>query len=664
MGPVSQVSRGCETERATPEEVIFPVSLPVEKIQQREEELEVSSLGGRLNFFAPHWERITNNPYIVDWVRGYRLPFINLPRPEDCSPVKGQSQSNPDLLQECIKELLEKGVIEKVPGRNCHFLSPFFLIERPNKQPRFILNLKKLNTFIKQVHFKMEDYRTALKLVQKGAFMCTIDLKDAYYAIPVHRSHRRFLAFRFQGAIYQYRTLPFGLSSAPYAFTKLTRPVVTWLRKAGVSCVIYLDDFLIIDRDAETCRKNTRLAVKFLESLGFIINYEKSELAPHTQRTYLGFIFNSRNMTLSLPQEKRERIFILLSELITLDSCSIRHLAKVIGLLVSVCPAIRYGWLYTKNLERFKTAALLQEGHNFNRVVEIPVELQPDILWWKGSILNSFNKIRSDSFDIEIFSDSSTSGWGAYSGSQSTHGWWSLEDQSEHIHFLELKSAFLALKCFASDLRSVDILLRVDNTTAISYINRMGSVKYPKLSFLARELWQWCERRDIWVQASYIPSACNSVADFESRILPSETEYELNNKIFRKIVRVFGEPQIDLFASYLNRKCTVYASFLPDPESYTVDAFTISWRDIYFYAFPPFCLILRVLNKIKKDQAEGIMVVPKWESQPWYPLWKNMLTDGPIVFHPVENPIIFPFSTLSPPACSLEVGRLSGKLCC
>lgn len=100
-------------------------------------------------------------------------------------------------------------------------------------------------------------------------------------------------------------------------------------------------------------------------------------------------------------------------------------------------------------------------------------------------------------------------------------------ERKQHINHLELIVAFYALKCFASDCRKCEILFRVDNTTALAYINRMGGIQYPTLNRLARNIWQWCGRREIWVVASYIPSHENIDADRESRRTNIDTEWEL-----------------------------------------------------------------------------------------------------------------------------------------
>lgn len=179
-----------------------------------------------------------------------------------------------------------------------------------------------------------------------------------------------------------------------------------------------------------------------------------------------------------------------------------------------------------------------------------------------------------------------------------------------HINELELMAVFLGLKCFASDKKNYNILLRVENTTAIAYINRMGGSRLANLSNLAKDIWKWCETRKIWIFASYIRSSENCEVDEESRKLESETEYELSDGAYQEIISVLGKPEIDLFASRANTKCEQYVSWLRDPESMTIDAFTLNWKPWFFYAFTPFSCILRVLRKISRERSKGIVVVP------------------------------------------------------
>ncbi|KAI8428911.1 hypothetical protein MSG28_007543, partial [Choristoneura fumiferana] len=189
---------------------------------------------------------------------------------------------------------------------------------------------------------------------------------------------------------------------------------------------------------------------------------------------------------------------------------------------------------------------------------------------------------------LEIYTDASSSGWGAVCGEDKVNGTWKSSERESHINYLELLAVHLGLKSFARDMTNCAILLRVDNTTAISYVNRMGGVQFPHLNELSRSIWQWCEKRHIWIYASYINTKEN-IADAESRkAVNPDTEWELSDNAFKTIVQRFGKPEIDLFASRSNAKCSNFISWKPDPDALAVDAFTTSWRSKFFYAFPPF----------------------------------------------------------------------------
>ncbi|XP_067204322.1 uncharacterized protein [Linepithema humile] len=298
----------------------------------------------------------------------------------------------------------------------------------------------------------------------------------------------------------------------------------------------------------------------------------------------------------------------------------------------------------------------------------LPASLREDLLWWKAVLKNKSqrNYIRSGRFDIEIFSDASLTGWGAASGGARTHGFWSPEDKQHHINYLELLATFHALRCFASHLQGSNILLRVDNSTALSYINRMGSVKFPILSELARKIWYWCAKRDIFIYALYISSVQNIEADTESRVVSEETEWALGQEYFDRINCYFGRFDIDLFATSINSKCQRFVSWHPDPLAQAVDAFSLNWSTFYFYAFSPFILIFKVLRKIITDKAEGVVVVPWWPAQPWFPLFNQLIVNQPIQFEPDINMLSSPFRDVHPAwnRISLVAAKLSGKSFC
>lgn len=540
-----------------------------------------------------------------------------------------------------VQKLLTLGAITQCVSTNDEFISKTFLAPKPNGDKRFILNLKNLNKFISKLHFKMEDYRTASKLLSTNGFMATIDLKEAYFLLPIRESDKKYLRFQFENEnldiiTYQFNAMPYGLSVAPRAFTKVIREVISHLRRQGFKSVFFLDDILCIGDSYKECFNNVKTTIELLKCLGFVVNFEKSSLIPKQTCKYLGFIYDSVNQTLSLPCEKRQKIFDLVNKFSLLSKCSIREFAQLIGVLVAACPAIKYGWVYTKILERHRFLAL-QKYHTYDAVLQLNPEISKDLNWWKSNVWENNNSLRAANFDLEIYSDASRTGWGAVCNNERAHGAWTNDELELHINYLELLAVFLALKYFATHYTNYTILLRVDNTTAISYINRMGGIQFPHLNDLSRQIWQWCEERNNWLFASYINTKDNYEADQESRRFNPDTEWQLSNSAFNKISKSFGIPEIDLFASRANAKCKIYVSWRKDPDAICVDAFTINWNNKFFYAFPPFPIIIKCLQKIIQDKATGIFIFPSWPSQAWYPQLLSLIVSDIIWLSPTQH---------------------------
>ncbi|VEN50435.1 unnamed protein product [Callosobruchus maculatus] len=554
-----------------------------------------------------------------------------------------------------------RAIVQCQPTKN-QFISPIFLIKKSNGKRRLILNLKSLNSYLSPDHFKLEDIRTALKLMNQNCFLASVDLKDAYFLINVNVSHRKYLRFTFNNHLYEFTCMPFGICTAPFVSTKLMKPIVAKLRETGLLSVVYLDDFLLFGNTWQECKFNVSSTCSLLQSLGFVINKQKSQLQPANQCRFLGFILDSKSMQTSLPPDRKSSVSNTIKRFSSIKSCTIRQFASFVGKLVSVCPAVQYGWAYTKEFERVKYLALQKSEGNYNRKIYIPNHLKPDFEWWKSNIILPFSPIYSNDFIMEIFSDASTTGWGVVCNGKKANGFWTESQKTRHINYLELPAAFLGLNQFAKNANKCEILLRIDNTTAIAYINRQGGTRFPALNGLAKKIWQWCEKRQIRVFASYISSSENKEADFESRRLITETEWELSDSAFAVIVENFGLPTIDLFASANNKKCPMFVSWKPEIDAQAIDAFTISWTDLKFYAFPPFSLNLAVIKKIIKDKAEGILVVPWWPNQPWFPLLQR-ITISHILLSPSNT--LLTFNRTPHPLwkkTTLAAAAVSGKL--
>ena len=77
----------------------------------------------------------------------------------------------------------------------------------------------------------MDTLQTIITLMSPNCFMASVDIKDAYYTVPVHEKHRKYLKFLWNGKLYQFTNMPNGLSCCPGLFTKILKPPVTALHK-------------------------------------------------------------------------------------------------------------------------------------------------------------------------------------------------------------------------------------------------------------------------------------------------------------------------------------------------------------------------------------------------------------------------------------------------
>lgn len=96
----------------------------------------------------------------------------------------------------------------------------------------------------------METLKSTINLLSAESFIVTVDLKDAYYHVPIHPDYQKFLLVAVQidsQVIHlQYQALPFGIAIAPRNFTKIVAEMAAHIMEEGGIFFPYLDDFLLI----------------------------------------------------------------------------------------------------------------------------------------------------------------------------------------------------------------------------------------------------------------------------------------------------------------------------------------------------------------------------------------------------------------------------------
>lgn len=482
----------------------------------------------------------------------------------------------------------------------------------------------------------MESVLLLKDILNKNMWLCKIDLKDAYFSIPVHQADRKYLQFEWKGGVYQYTCLPFGLAVSPYVFTKVTKPIIAFLRRKGYKLIVYLDDVLVVAETAEEATLICEEAQQNFMQAGFKINLEKSVIKPTQKLEFLGFLVDTRELTFALPVEKIRRIQSLANDFLQKQSVTPREVACFVGLITAAKTALRSSTLRIRQLQLDMIKAL-HLVRNWDKTFVLSRESIKDLHWWSEQKEFPPSPINVEEVTLEIASDASLEGWGSSALGTSTGGKWSPEDKLSypHINQLELLAAFLSLKCFwTPEYTSIRLLL--DNKSAVAYINKLGGTKSIQLNKLALQMWEWCVERNVWVTAEHIPGVDNCLADWESRFHTDYSSWKLNKKVFHLIAERF-RPKVDLFADRNTFQLPTYWSWKPDPDAEGVDAFTVKWKNLAAYAFPPFCLIARCVQKVLQEEADLLLVAPVWTSQFWYPMLLTSLWSPPILLPAIPD---------------------------
>jgi hypothetical protein len=584
-------------------------------------------LGGRLRFFVDFWRKIAPNREIISLILGAVIPFTSPPQQNRVPPQCKFNREESFEVKKMVSELLKMEAIEPVDRRDDQFVSQLFLVTNKDLSKRAILNVKPINKqFLPKQHFKMETLQKILPLIRRFDWFGSWDLRKGYFNIAVHPDFHRFFCFEFDGQRYQFKCLVMGLSLAPLFFTKLMSVLVQVARSWGIRVSVYLDDSLTRAPSFQEAKSDHECFGNLLQLAGFLLHGEKSVKVPVQRIEHLGFIIDSVSMLLEVPESKELNIRVAVKNLIRdirlRKRISIRRVARVIGLLVSVLPASRYGRLHYRQLERAKIVAL-NNSQDFNRKCRWPMTCLSDLKWWRDSPVGW-----KCSFDIcvptsTLITDASLQGWGAIWNGDEIFGPWESDSESR-IDELELLAVLFALQCWGDELQIGEVIqLWCDNQVAVAYIKNMGG-RIERLDKIARDIWFELESRNVFMVASYINTKENP-ADALTRGVTNkkqllDCEVQLNPAIFQWLVLQGPfQPKIDWFASSRNAQLPRFFSWNPEPAAEGTDAFAFVWSCAEGYMFPPFILIPRILRKIIEDRAAVILIHPDWPGALWAP---------------------------------------------
>ncbi|MCG7876850.1 MAG: DNA N-6-adenine-methyltransferase [Candidatus Thiodiazotropha endolucinida] len=580
---------------------------------------------GRLKQNIEFWRNIGANSFVLDIIEnGYKIPFYSFP-PKMRLKNNNSAVSNAEFVTEAIADLLNRGLVVKC-NNIPHCVNPLSVSVQSSGKKRLILDLSLVNKHIWKVSVKYEDLKVALLFLNKNDWMVKWDIHSAYHHVSMSDLHTDFLGFSWtypSGTIFmKFVVLPFGLSTAPYVYTKLSRPLIAKWRAESKRAVMYLDDGFGCSHSKESTEIMAKSMKSDLISSGFVPKVEKSLWVPVQRLQWLGAILDSVQFTIEIPKCRIEALLSTIDDIEYAVRVSrrvhVKKVARMVGQITSMSVVLG-------NMSQIMTRYLsmnILSAFTWNSYIKLSVDSLEQIRFWKNNIFEiNIRHLQSQSFCSKIvYSDASHSGYGGYevqTVNGVSHGQWSLAESSQSSTWRELKAVNNVLRSFLGILANSKVKWFTDNTSVCSIVQK-GSMN-KDLQDIAFNIFSFCAVNCITLEIEWIPRTLNQKADYISKIIDSD-DWGLSLETFHMLSLRWGPFDMDWFASEHNAKIPRFYSRFWNEGCVGVDAFTAIWGNCNGYFLPPISLISRVLKQMIMCRAYGVLVLPLWRSANFWPL--------------------------------------------
>ena len=380
-------------------------------------------------------------------------------------------------------------------------------------------------------------------------------------------------------------------------------------------------------------KQSVRELLSLCHTLGIVINEKKSDLVPSQAAKYLGMTIETGAGKVFPSLARVEKFLSVVERFCSMQSPPAQLWQVILGHLASLERLVPHGRLRMRSLQWHLKTQWSPESDPSSLPVALPEEARRDLSWWmvKDHLLTGV-QFGTPAPDLHLYSDASSSGWGAHLLDQNVSGVWSDQEKLLHINLLEMKALLLGLQAFQDDVSGRHVTAMCDNSTVVAYVNKQGGTVSRALCLLTSRLLRWTESFEVHLDARYLPGENNVLADVLSRRgQVVGTEWSLHPQVARSLLRVWGNPSIDLFATCLNAKLPLYCSLIPDPQAVFEDAFRHPWDDLDLYVFPPFALVGRVIARVQQSSRVAMtLVAPLWLEKEWFADLLLLLTQPPL----------------------------------
>ena len=342
------------------------------------------------------------------------------------------------------------------------------------------------------------------------------------------------------------------------------------------------------------------------------MNHQLWEVRPPPSQDFqfIGMQFNTWQFTVAPLPKMRLKVQAVHQHWMTNPNMTARDLQRLLGMLVFMALLVQRGRLRLRPVQWLAVTSWCQTTRSWSNRITVPQWVLSEVAWWASPAVMRGLPLAAKETEVTLFTDASSSGWGAQLGSRSTRGQWSAPQRSWHINALEMQAIINAVRDFLPHLRSRVVRLMCDNAVTVAYIKNEGGTRSYTLMQLTLRLLKWCDRKVITLVPVHQPGVHNVQADSLSRVgqtLNTEWTRAMAMERLQPMFAKWGEPQVDLFATFANRRLIKFVSPYADPRAEWTDAMSMPWDNGWglLYAFPPFKMVPQVLQKIAQYQESG-----------------------------------------------------------
>jgi hypothetical protein len=293
--------------------------------------------------------------------------------------------------------------------------------------------------------------------LRKGHWTTSIDLSDAYLHIPIHTDFRKYLRFVHRGIVYQFKSLPFGLSDSPYVFTRVIKAMLKVAQSNGIQIGAYLDDWLNRGFSPSRVDFNHKWLELLCLNLGLLVNREKSEPIPTQKPVFVGILWDLVSGRMFPTQKRIEELISLAHQMLAYNGpLPATFWQRILGKMSFMEKQIPWSRLHMRPLQFCLRRNFDQSRQDPNKVkVPLDQESRWALIWWSNFVNLSGGKTLGETIaHLQLFTDASgKTGWGAWMGQLEDCGIWSQQLRSQHINYQELTAIWMGLQSFLPHIR-------------------------------------------------------------------------------------------------------------------------------------------------------------------------------------------------------------------